>query len=196
MASWYFARQKQKLGPFSWGQLRQLATYGMLQAADFVWEEGSPKWQPAKNVDGLFPREHTSKQYRVTVRGKTYGPYTGDQIRLYLLTNRLQPETPVQADGTTTWSALSTLAEFSPYVPVASVSQAVVLSKTEAVKLSKEEAELYLAGKEGDSLARLIARLMELKRRYASSATLIESLDKSINDLMVLREQGAVLGSS
>jgi hypothetical protein len=47
-----------------------------------------------------------------------------------------------------------------------------VLVMDKDLQISREEAELYLAGKEGDTLARLIARLMDLKRKYAENTTL------------------------
>src|SRR5436309_2222393 len=52
---WYYARNKQKLGPFFWEEFRNLAAAGELQPADMVWEQGAPRWQQASAVPNLFP---------------------------------------------------------------------------------------------------------------------------------------------
>src|SRR5262249_38787357 len=51
---WYLARNKQKVGPFSWTQLQQMAASGMLQPADMLWPEGAAKWAAASSIPGLF----------------------------------------------------------------------------------------------------------------------------------------------
>lgn len=52
---WYYARDKQKLGPFSLVQLRQLVANGLLRRGDMVLMEGAQKWVTARSIDGLFP---------------------------------------------------------------------------------------------------------------------------------------------
>ena len=54
-AEWFYARDKQKLGPYSWGELRHRATTGELQAEDMVWQRGTQRWLTASTVPGLFP---------------------------------------------------------------------------------------------------------------------------------------------
>jgi hypothetical protein len=51
---WYYASGKEKLGPFSFGQLQQLALTGQLQSASMVWREGTKKWVIASAVPGLM----------------------------------------------------------------------------------------------------------------------------------------------
>ena len=52
--TWYFARQNQEeIGPFSWGQLRQLAAHGVLQPTDLLWRDGMPN-RLAAGALGLF----------------------------------------------------------------------------------------------------------------------------------------------
>jgi uncharacterized protein YkwD len=51
---WFVARKGQKLGPFSWGQLLQLAGDGQLAPADMIWRKGTGKWTPAAAVPGLW----------------------------------------------------------------------------------------------------------------------------------------------
>jgi S1-C subfamily serine protease len=56
---WYYALNKQKVGPLSFEQMRQLAARGQLRTEDMVWRQGTQKWLSAGNVDGLFPAEST-----------------------------------------------------------------------------------------------------------------------------------------
>jgi hypothetical protein len=53
-SQWFLARDKQKLGPYSSAQLRQLAAAGGLQPEDMIWREGEPKWIAARAIKGLF----------------------------------------------------------------------------------------------------------------------------------------------
>jgi hypothetical protein len=54
-AGWYVARHKQKVGPYTTTQLRQLAANGQLRPVDMILGEGQIKWVPAGSVPGLFP---------------------------------------------------------------------------------------------------------------------------------------------
>ena len=51
---WYFARDRQKYGPFSTAQMRQLAAERRLLATDMVHKDGESKWVAAFSVMGLF----------------------------------------------------------------------------------------------------------------------------------------------
>jgi antitoxin component YwqK of YwqJK toxin-antitoxin module len=53
-AGWYYAKNKQKVGPLTAAQLKQLARSGELARNDMVWKEGMAKWTPAGQVKGLF----------------------------------------------------------------------------------------------------------------------------------------------
>jgi hypothetical protein len=187
-ANWYFARHKQKLGPFSWGQLRQLAAFDLLARTDYVWEEGTRQWREAGAVEGLFPRETTAKEYRLAIAGKAYGPYTSEQVRVFLLAGRLHPTTLAHTPGMAKWLPVTEIPDFTAYAGHGAESQAIlVVGGGQA--LSKEEAELHLAGKSGDALARLVSRLMDVKRRCRHNTTLQQSLDRNIEQLMALREE-------
>jgi hypothetical protein len=194
-ANWYFARHKQKLGPFSFNQLRQLATFGLLQRTDHVLEEGTRQWREAGGVEGLIAKEPGGTEYHLAVAGKTYGPYTADQIRIYLMAGRLTATTLAYAKDKTKWVPLTEFAEFAACMPRTSESNAVlVLDK--GPDISKEEAELHLAGKTGDPMARLISRLMDLKRQFSRNPSLEESIDRNIKHLMALREQRGPWGGN
>ncbi len=54
---WYHARNRRKVGPFPFGELRRLAASGQLTPADMVLQEGAAKWLPAATVPGLFPAQ-------------------------------------------------------------------------------------------------------------------------------------------
>jgi hypothetical protein len=196
-ADWYFARQKQKLGPFSWDQLRQLAAVALLHGDDHVWQEGTPRWREAGTVEGLFPRETSLKSYRLSVGRQAYGPYTSEQVRGFLIAGRLSGTALAHAPGMAQWLPLAEIPEFAAYAARPVDSQAVLVVDP-GHEMTREEAELHLAGKGGDPLARLVSRLMDLKRRFSSHATLQLTLDQSIRKLLELREQrgpwGAVPG--
>ena len=54
---WYVRKDsKEKLGPFSAAQLKQLAKSGKLSPTDLIWREGLEKWMSATNAKGLFPK--------------------------------------------------------------------------------------------------------------------------------------------
>ena len=46
--------------------------------------------------------------------GRTYGPATSDQVRLWISQGRAESRTPVLVEGSTTWSTLGLLPEFAP----------------------------------------------------------------------------------
>lgn len=53
-AQWYYAKDNDRHGPISSGELKQLARDGVLKPTDLVWKEGMPDWQPASRVKDLF----------------------------------------------------------------------------------------------------------------------------------------------
>jgi hypothetical protein len=48
------AREKSKLGPYSSGQLKELAQTGQVWPEDMIWREGERKWVAASAIKGLF----------------------------------------------------------------------------------------------------------------------------------------------
>jgi hypothetical protein len=54
---WYVAREKQKVGPFVWSQLLNMASGGMLQPAEMLLQEGATEWLAAATIPGLFSEE-------------------------------------------------------------------------------------------------------------------------------------------
>jgi WD40 repeat protein/tetratricopeptide (TPR) repeat protein len=53
-AVWFYARAKQKHGPFSWSQLCRLAADRQFEPQDMVLKQGTPKWLVAGTLPGLF----------------------------------------------------------------------------------------------------------------------------------------------
>ena len=60
-AEWYYAKNKQKVGPVTEAQLQELVRTGQLSLADMVWKQGMTKWQSAGTVDGLLPKSPPSE---------------------------------------------------------------------------------------------------------------------------------------
>ena len=51
--SWYYAQNNQQLGPVTLAALRQMIASGQVGAADLVWTQGMPQWQPARSIPEL-----------------------------------------------------------------------------------------------------------------------------------------------
>ncbi len=186
--SWYIARDGQKVGPFTPSDLKQLACAGLLLPTELIWSEGMPKWVEASRFVALFPAGG-QKRYWLSQSSKTRGPFPADLIRAALAGKLIDLETLACPEGDTTWAALSQFPEFrQSALSSGTSSQARLLAGT----LDAEEAELYLAAKDGDAIARLISTLIDLKKTYAGNAGLLDSLERSIQVLKAKRGQTAV----
>jgi hypothetical protein len=53
-AEWYYAKNKQRVGPVTEAQLQELVRSGELSRSDMVWKQGMAKWMQAGQVPGLF----------------------------------------------------------------------------------------------------------------------------------------------
>ena len=54
MEGWYWSRDGQRLGPYSWEQLCQFAREGRIQPVDLIWHAGWGNWSAASQVPGLL----------------------------------------------------------------------------------------------------------------------------------------------
>lgn len=54
-AMWYCARDGQRLGPFGFAQLQQMAVDGAVRPHDLVLKEGDQDWRAASAIPGLMP---------------------------------------------------------------------------------------------------------------------------------------------
>src|SRR5438552_10557228 len=77
---WFVARNGQKVGPFTPGELKQLADAGLLQPSEMIWTEGMSRWVEASQFAVLFPRAG-QKRYWLSVGGLSRGPFLVDQVR-------------------------------------------------------------------------------------------------------------------
>src|SRR4051794_11862377 len=108
---WFIARNKTKVGPFSAGDLKQLARHGVLQNSEHVWLEGAGKWVEAGSLPGLFPKAD-EKKYWVAVAGQTRGPFIAAQIRAGLNAHQFTLENQACAVDARQWMKLGQFEEF------------------------------------------------------------------------------------
>ena len=56
MSRWYYTPDnRQRLGPVTLEQLKQLALSGALRPGHMIMPEGGEKWIPVETVTGVFP---------------------------------------------------------------------------------------------------------------------------------------------
>jgi hypothetical protein len=190
-ATWYIARNKQKFGPFTTHQLQQLGVLGLLKSTEFVLEEGATAWVAVASVPGVFPAPETTRKYWLSLGGKPQGPHAAEQIRVALMRRLVTPETLACPEGDRQWTPLGQLAEFRAAAPPPTrSSQARLGLGSSHVDLNEEEAELHLAGKRGDEIARLISTLLDLRRKYADNISLLSIIDRNVHDLKAMRQKG------
>src|SRR5205807_8032937 len=108
--------------------------------------------------------------------------------RAALMPRRLAADTPACPVDGKEWSPLTQLAGFREFAATPRDSHAHLLSGHG--ELTEEEAELHLAGKNGDAIARLISTLMGLRRRYADNTSMQQLIDNNIRDLKGMRASG------
>jgi hypothetical protein len=189
--NWYIARNKQKFGPFSTHQLQQLAILGLVKSTEHVLAEGASKWVPVTSIEGFFPPPPSEKRYWLSLHGKTQGPHAAEQIRVGLACRRLVPEILACPEGSQQWVPLGMMAEFQAFVPpTPRDSHAQLGLGSSHLDLSEEEADLHLAGKKGDMIARLISTLLDLRRKYKDNPSMVEIIEKNIEDLKAIRARG------
>jgi hypothetical protein len=188
MVSWYFGRNKEKIGPFTVHQIQQLASLGMVTAADHLLAEGSKTWVAATTLPWLRFSQGGEK-YRLALFGKEYGPYTVQQIRAALLSGRISADAPARPQNGTRWIPVGQMSEFSNSLPT-TVKEAEQSSRVGGSDMSREEAEFYLAGKRGDSIAKLVFTLQQIRKRFSDNPAMTETINKSIADLIAFRSKG------
>jgi S1-C subfamily serine protease len=74
---WYFSQNKQRKGPVSWEQLRQMAAARLLDPKELVWAQGMANWVPAQTVTGLYPASPAANDRATAGRG---GPSRGRRL--------------------------------------------------------------------------------------------------------------------
>jgi hypothetical protein len=190
-SNWYLGKDGQKIGPFTAHQIQQLASLGMLKSEDHLLAEGATKWVAAASLPWIgFNRD--GERYFLSLFGSTYGPYTAQQIRGAMLSGRIAPTTSACPQSTNQWRPLREMSEFCHSVPT-TVKESEAPSSVDRATMSRSEAELYLAGKQGDSIAKLVFVLQQMRKRYAENPSMQQIINKNIDDLLAIRESGKQL---
>lgn len=52
---WHVHKDGQTLGPYTWEELQTQAESGEINRTDMIWKEGMSEWNPADQVQDLFP---------------------------------------------------------------------------------------------------------------------------------------------
>ena len=130
-AEWYYAKNKQKVGPVTEAQLKELVHSGELSPTDMVWKQGTAKWMQASQVEGLIeagpseivrgsvspplpplpPPVPVAEWYFVN-NGQQLGPVTVEQLRAWIT-----PSDLVWKAGMPAWAAASSLKDLFPPPP-------------------------------------------------------------------------------
>lgn len=123
-AEWYYAKNKQKVGPVTFEQLKELVRSVQLARTDMVWQQGMAKWTEASQVEGLFessppktvpppippaPPPLPVAEWHFIKDGKQRGPVTVEQLRA-----SIAPGDLVWRAGLTQWVAASTIPGLFP----------------------------------------------------------------------------------
>jgi hypothetical protein len=191
MKNWYIGRDRKKFGPFSTTQIRQLTVLGVVKPTEYVLEEGAAKWVPVTSVAGPLPAADGPKKYWLSLEAKNQGPYPADRIRVALMRRQIAGETLACVEGGKEWVPLARLDEFRACVPPSGRDPNARLGLGSShLDLSPEEAELHLARKQGDMIARLISTLLDLKRRYRDNPSMVAIIEKNVQDLKAARSRG------
>jgi len=53
LPNWYYAKEKKKVGPLKFGELRERVACGELSQNDMVWQTGTQFWREVKSINGL-----------------------------------------------------------------------------------------------------------------------------------------------
>jgi len=170
-AEWYYAKNKQKVGPVTFEQLKELVRSGELARTNMVLRQGTPKWIEASQVDGLFesnplqavppplPPPVPVAEWYFLKSGQQHGPVTADQLRA-----SIAPSGLVWRAGLAQWVAGSTIpglfpgvsqpaSPAPPPVPVASKAKPVDRAFKAAPSTSTEEILEVLPADKGAPVA-------------------------------------------
>jgi hypothetical protein len=127
---WFYLKDGQQLGPFSWKQLYLQARAGAVDPEDLVWVEGMTDWMAASRVRGLLSvkpvfevRTATpppalpvafstssavsnalnNAQWYISWGEEQYGPYTDEDMISFAQQGNLHPEDLIWSEETGDW---------------------------------------------------------------------------------------------
>src|ERR1700677_67723 len=105
----FTADGKTKHGPVSLEELKSLVKEGKLRSTDMVRQDGTPRWQAAREIAGLFAAV-SEGTWLYTPDGKTrHGPVTMAQLQDLARSGKLPPDAMVR-EGTGKWQAAREIA--------------------------------------------------------------------------------------
>lgn len=112
---WQIKHGNKTYGPFSDSQLRQLALSGRINAKTPVRADENSIWILADRIPGLFPDGSAGEDsWSVSRDGKTFGPFTFEELKKRVTSGQLQPSDLVWTPGFTEWKQASTVSELLP----------------------------------------------------------------------------------
>ncbi|MBL9165625.1 MAG: TerB N-terminal domain-containing protein [Planctomycetaceae bacterium] len=110
---WHCLINGQEYGPFDAARLREIATHSKLRPTDHVRLSGAATWTVASKVKGLFPPPPAEtrplasvsrdRQWKVQLNGRTLGPYSDRQLKLFAMRGELKPHHLLQILGDPKW---------------------------------------------------------------------------------------------
>src|SRR6202453_1144075 len=105
----FTADGKTKHGPVSLEELKSLVKEGKLRSTDMVRQDGTPRWQAAREIAGLFAAV-SEGTWLYTPDGKTrHGPVNMAQLQDLARSGKLPPDAMVR-EGTGKWQAAREIA--------------------------------------------------------------------------------------
>ncbi len=122
MASWFYVRNNQQVGPVTLEQLQAMAQRGELRQEDKVWGEGMPDWVAAGSVQELrpaavsipvatdaAPASASPSVWYYARDNQQSGPITLEQLQAMVRTGQLRSVDRVWADGMKDWVEVSSV---------------------------------------------------------------------------------------
>ncbi len=86
----YYSRNGEVSGPFSYTELRDRASGGRLLLTDLVWKQGSDSKVPASSVQGLFPQAASMLPAEISASGNDSVPDAGSEAGVREQANKCQ----------------------------------------------------------------------------------------------------------
>lgn len=91
---WFYAQNRQKIGPLSWQALKDQAAAGILRPSDMILRDGTGRWQRADSVEDLFAASVIAE----TV-AEPPGPANAQSSSVSVTAAYLPAEPQTQSDG-------------------------------------------------------------------------------------------------
>jgi hypothetical protein len=111
---WFIARDRNKFGPYSSEQMKEMANAHQLLPSDMTLEEGTAKWVPASQIPAFFPATASAPppeppEWYFTNNGDQSGPVTWTHLRQLAASGQVQPTDMLWKAGMPSWVAAGTI---------------------------------------------------------------------------------------